>query len=57
MKKGICCAGNTKGITLMAYVKTEIPTQVYHLTRRENVDSIREEKRIRRFGDTECWFC
>ena len=41
----------------MAYVKTEIPTQVYHLTRRENVGSIRKEKRIRRFGDTECWFC
>ena len=41
----------------MAYTKTEIPTQVYHLTRRENVGSIRKEKRIRRFGDTECWFC
>lgn len=31
--------------------------EVYHLTRRENVDNIRAEKRIRRFGDTECWFC
>lgn len=41
----------------MAYVKTRIPTEVYHLTRRENVDSIRSDKRIRRFGDTECWFC
>ena len=41
----------------MAYGKARIPTEVYHLTRRENVDSIRADKRIRRFGDTECWFC
>ena len=41
----------------MAYVKAKIPTEVYHLTKRENVDRIRSEKRIRRFGDTECWFC
>lgn len=41
----------------MSYVKARIPTEVYHLTRRENIDSIRDEKRIRRFGDTECWFC
>lgn len=41
----------------MPYVKAEIPTEVYHLTKRENVKSIQSEKRIRRFGDTECWFC
>ena len=41
----------------MAYVKAKIPTEVYHLTKRENVDRIWSEKRIRRFGDTECWFC
>ena len=41
----------------MAYVKARIPTEVYHLTKRENVESIRTDKRIRRFGDTECWFC
>ena len=41
----------------MAYVKARIPTEVYHLTKRENVESIRIDKRIRRFGDTECWFC
>ena len=41
----------------MAYAKARIPTEVYHLTRLENVDSIRADKRIRRFGDTECWFC
>lgn len=41
----------------MAYVKARIPTEVYHLTRRENVESIRPDKRIRRFGDKECWFC
>lgn len=41
----------------MAYSKARIPTEVYHLTKRENLDSILAEKRIRRFGDTECWFC
>lgn len=41
----------------MAYVKARIPTEVYHLTRRENVEGISADKRIRRFGDTECWFC
>ena len=41
----------------MAYVKARIPTEVYHVTKRENVESIRTDKRIRRFGDTECWFC
>lgn len=41
----------------MPYVKAEIPTEVYHLTKRENVKSIQSEKRIRRFGNTECWFC
>ena len=41
----------------MSYVKARNPTEVYHLTRRENVDSIRAEKQIRRFGDAECWFC
>ena len=41
----------------MAYVKARIPTEVYHLTKQENVESIRTDKRIRRFGDTECWFC
>lgn len=41
----------------MAYSKARIPTEVYHLTKRENVESILADKRIRRFGDTECWFC
>lgn len=41
----------------MAYVKARIPAEVYHLTKRENLDSILSDKRIRRFGDTECWFC
>ena len=41
----------------MAYSKARIPTEVYHLTKRENLDSILADKRIRRFGDTECWFC
>ena len=41
----------------MAYSKARIPTEVYHLTKRENLESISADKRIRRFGDTECWFC
>ena len=41
----------------MAYSKVRIPTEVYHLTKRNNLDSILRDKRIRRFGDTECWFC
>ena len=41
----------------MAYVKVGIPTEVYHLTKRENIADIEADKRIRRFGDTECWFC
>jgi len=41
----------------MAYTKTRIPTEVYHLTKKENLSSIVADKRIRRFGDTECWFC
>lgn len=41
----------------MAYVKTRIPTEVYHLTKWENLSSIVADKRIRRFGDAECWFC
>lgn len=41
----------------MAYTKARIPTEVYHLTKKENLSSIVADKRIRRFGDTECWFC
>lgn len=41
----------------MSYSKARIPTEVYHLTKKENLDSILADKRIRRFGDTECWFC
>lgn len=41
----------------MSYSKARIPTEVYHLTKKENLDSIFADKRIRRFGDTECWFC
>lgn len=35
----------------------EIPKEVYHYTRREHLDSILRDGRIRRFGDTETWFC
>ena len=41
----------------MAYVKEHAPTEVYHLTKKENLNSILEDGMIRRFGDTECWFC
>ena len=41
----------------MAYVKENAPAKVYHLTKKEKLDSILEAGRIRRFGDRECWFC
>ena len=41
----------------MAYSKVSIPTEVYHFTRKENQEQILTDKRIRRFDDTECWFC
>lgn len=41
----------------MAYVKALIPSEVYHLTKKENLDSILDSGMIRRFDDTECWFC
>ena len=41
----------------MAYVKEHAPSEVYHLTKKENLNSILEDGMIRRFGDTECWFC
>jgi len=41
----------------MAYSKVSIPTEVYHFTRKENLEQILADRRIRRFGDTECWFC
>lgn len=41
----------------MAYVKAPIPSEVYHLTRKENLESILSDGEIRHFGDTECWFC
>lgn len=30
---------------------------LYHYTKRENIDTILRDGRIRRFGDRECWFC
>lgn len=40
----------------MAYSKARIPTEVYHLTKRENLDSILADKRIQRFGESKCYF-
>ena len=41
----------------MAYVKVRPPVEVYHLTKKEHLDSILDDGVIRRFDDTECWFC
>ena len=41
----------------MAYVKVTPPSVVYHLTRMENLDSVLDDGKIRRFMDSECWFC
>lgn len=42
----------------MGYVRvTDRPEVVYHYTRRENLEGILRDGRIRRMGDTECWFC
>ena len=41
----------------MAYVKAPIPSEVYHLTKKANLESILDDGAIRRFDDTECWFC
>ena len=39
----------------MAYVKAPIPSKVYHLTKKANLESILDDGAIRRFDDTECW--
>lgn len=41
----------------MGYVKAPIPSEVYHLTKKEKLNDILEDGRIRRFRDSECWFC
>lgn len=41
----------------MSYERVCAPAVVYHLTRRENAEKILKEKCVRRFSDTECWFC
>ena len=41
----------------MAYEKVPRPSTVYHLTQKGNLDRILDDGRIRRFSDTECWFC
>ena len=42
----------------MAYVSlAETPTELYHYTKRENLEKILGDGRIRRFGDRETWFC
>ena len=40
----------------MAYVSVPAPSTVYHYTKRMNLPSILLDKKIRRFGDSECWF-
>ena len=41
----------------MSYEKVPAPSIVYHLTKKENLNSILEDEAIRRFEDSECWFC
>ena len=42
----------------MAYERIDKPQgRLYHYTRKENLDRILRDGRIRRFMDTECWFC
>ena len=41
----------------MGYVNAKAPSVVYHLTPKKNLDAIIRAKAIKRFGDTECWFC
>lgn len=41
----------------MAYQKVPRPSTVYHLAKKEHLDSILDDGVIRRFDDTECWFC
>ena len=41
----------------MAYVKVPAPSVVYHLVKADRLDSILDDGQIRRFEDSECWFC
>ena len=41
----------------MAYVKVPAPSVVYHLAKADRLDSILDDGQIRRFRDSECWFC
>ena len=42
----------------MAYERMVKPEgDLYHYTKRENLESILRDGRIRRMDDTECWFC
>lgn len=42
----------------MAYASlANTPTELYHYTKRENLENILGDGRIRRFGDRETWFC
>ena len=42
----------------MPYVSLDMrPEVVYHYTKRENLSGILHDGRIKKFSDTECWFC
>ena len=42
----------------MAYERIDRPEGcLYHYTTRNHLDNILQDGRIRRMGDTECWFC
>lgn len=42
----------------MAYEYIKKPSGfLYHYTMRRNLEKILQDRKIRRIGDTECWFC
>ena len=42
----------------MAYERIDGPKGLlYHYTKRENIEPILQDGRIRKFKDRECWFC
>ena len=41
----------------MAYQRVPTPSELYHLTKAEHLSSILDDGKIRRFDDSECWFC
>lgn len=42
----------------MSYERiTNIPETLYHYTKKDNIESILNDGKIKKFKDSECWFC